>query len=589
MPQGYHSSGTIDIPWWIEQVNKGKAYRKKCALEDRWEDWRRWGRGDWKKGVLPSNVYFKMVRTLVPRTYFRNPSVSITQTKPGIEEMLLAKLLERVDNKLLDIMHTKGQMKKSVLHAVMFGTGFIRRGFGAEYSPTPADISTEGPDIGGRRRIMRVEYNDLVHANQPWLLAAHPDSIIVPEYATDIHSARWVCFETTRTIDDIQGDPRFENTAMLQEGVGGKNTGTNIYRPGDRKKKGVVLWEIRDKKTESVFVIAPFGGDANSQESKPLFIEEDKLQRKGRLPVYPLIFNMDDENFWGIPDSIIIEPQQIEKNEVRTQLKYHRRALLKKMLVEKGSISPDEMTKLLADDNIDIGVMVSNIAGIKPLEAGTLPEGLLEMEGLIDKEVQEQLGLGVNQFGEYAPGSADRSATEANIVNQATAIRIDERRDVSADLLTDVVGDMNDDIAEYWTDDMVVDIVGPGGKPIWIQFQPNLFAKNQYDVKVDPDSSVPLTKQYREAKATMVYDRLFGKNPDVNPHELTRFFLDQLYGVDADSLMASPVMNTTPQSPMQLPQVAQGLQQLAQQRQAQPGARPAAPAAPAAQPIPIRR
>ena len=41
--------------------------------------------GERRKGILPSNVYFKMLRTLIPRVYYRNPSVSLTPKKPGLE------------------------------------------------------------------------------------------------------------------------------------------------------------------------------------------------------------------------------------------------------------------------------------------------------------------------------------------------------------------------------------------------------------------------------------------------------------------------------------------------------------------------
>ena len=589
MPQGYKADGAVDVPWWIEQVTKGKSFRKIAAFEDRWPAWRRWGRGEWDKGILPSNVYFKMVRTLVPRTYFRNPSVSITQTKPGLEYMLLAKLLERVDNKLIDIMGVKEQMKRAVLNATMFGTGFIRRGYGAEFTPTPADISTEGPDVGGRKRQLRVEYNDLIKADQPWALSAHPGDMILPEYCTDMHSARWVCYETTRSTQDLMDDPRFEDKGGLQEGLAPKSAGSMVHQPGGRKAKGTVVWEIRDKKAGLVFVLAPYQNNSQQPDAKPLYEEEDRLQRNGRLPAYPLIFNSDDEVVWGIPDSIIIEPQQVEANEVRTQLKYHRRALLKKMLIQKGMMTPDEMSKLLSDDNVDIGILVGDINGVKPLEAGNLPPGLIEMGQLISQEVQEQLGLGVNQFGEYAPGSADRSATEANIVNQATAIRIDERRDTSADLITLLVSDMNDDIAEYWSEEMIVDIAGPAGRPIWLKAQPELLRDGHWDVKVDPDSSIPLTKQYREQKAMQMYAAFFGKNQFVDPQELTHFVLNEAYGVDADAILANPAMNTSPQNPMTPQQAAQHLQQMPQGAGQQPQS--PRPAGPPAQPVqlPVRR
>jgi len=331
----------------------------------------------------------------------------------------------------------------------------------------------------------------------------------------------------------------------------------------ERNRQGITLWQIRDKKTGLVFVIAPYTsvGVRNSIQ-EPLFLDEDRLQRNNRLPAYPIIFTEDDEQFWGVPDSIIIEPQQYEKNEIRAQIRAHRRVLLKKLLYNTGSIDPDELDKLLADDNVDVAVAVKNIQDIRPLEAGQLPAGLLEADNLIEHEVETLMGLGVNQFGEYAPGSADRSATESTIVNQATQIRADERRDMCADVVVDLTQDMNDDIIEYWGEDMVADVAGPAGVPIWIKFQPEMLRHIQWDVKVDPDSSVPLTKQYREGKATQLYGNLYGKNQQVNMEALTHFYLSELYGSDADSILTNPIMQTSQQNPLTMPQAMQALQQL---------------------------
>jgi hypothetical protein len=242
--------------------------------------------------------------------------------------------------------------------------------------------------------------------------------------------------------------------------------------------------------------------------------------------------------------------------------------MLLKILYEKGTISPDELSKLLADDNVGIAVQVTNISGVKFEDPIPLPSGLVEMEALIDTEVEQILGLGVNQFGEYAPGSADRSATEANIVNQATQIRIDERRDACADLMVDYVADMNDDIAEYWDESMIVDVAGPAGVPIWIKFQPELIRQGRFDVKVDPDSSVPLTKQYKEQKAAQGF-AMFKDDPFVDQHALREFVLSQIWGYDADSILLNPAMQTSPQNPMSIQQAAQHLQQMPQ-----PGGRP---------------
>jgi hypothetical protein len=177
------------------------------------------------------------------------------------------------------------------------------------------------------------------------------------------------------------------------------------------------------------------------------------------------------------------------------------------------------------------------------------------------------LGLGVNQFGEYAPGSADRSATEATIVAQATQIRVDERRDACADLLTEIVTDLNQIITTRWPADIVADIVGPAGVPIWIRATRDQLGQLYqgsvalYNVKVDPDTALPLTKALRESKATNFYQ--LGKlNPLLDPQHLTQFWINEMYGVDADFILRQPLFNTSPDQPMPLDQAAQQIRQM---------------------------
>jgi hypothetical protein len=570
MTDGYTDQGTPVPGYWIREVQRAKQWRREYACEDRWQDWRRWYRGQWNPAILPSNVYFKMMRTLIPRVYFRNPSVSITPKKPGWDQLLLAKLLERADNTLLDNMGIKGQMKRAVQWASMFGTSGIKLGYGAEFTPTPDALNTADPDTGGRRMRRRVEYNDLVHPNAPWALAQHPGSVVVPVGALDIHSARWVCYEMVRPLDDILDDPRFENTRELRAAMRtgnsemGGHTASLLAPDGQTKiRDGVVLWEIRDKKTGLVFVMAPHS-NAAPPSKKILFKDEDDLQIRRRLNFHPLIFNNDDEVFWGVPDSKIIEPQQMEKNEMRTQLRAHRRTLLKKLLYQTGALTPDEAHKLVADDNVDIAIQVKDINGIKVIENSQLPQGLLVGEQVVDHEVQEILGLGVNQFGEYAPGSADRSATESTIVHQASQIRVDERRDTCADLLVEVVSDMNHVIAERWDQDMILNVAGPGGVEIWVQFSPQLLKDIDYDIRVDPDTSVPLTKQLREQKAQLLL-ATYKDDPLVDQYKLRQFHLSEMYGVDADFILApQPGSPGSQQQPMQLGQAAQLFQQAGQ-------------------------
>lgn len=568
---GYTSRGKLDVGYWIGEVQRGKKWRGEVANEASWTMWRRWYRGKWDADILPSNLYFKVMRTLIPRIYFRNPSVSLTPSKPGLENILLAKILERVDNKLINVLGVKDQMKAAVQNACMFGTGGLRLGYGAEYTPTP-DMGDDGgyggdvsdPDVGPRSYRKRVEYNDLVHANMPFILSAHPSQIVVPAGCSDIHSARWVCYVSHRASDDVKADTRYDATARRDLPDG---TTASRFVPGvgltDREyNNGIEIWEIRDKKTGMVFCICPaLSGNANGASAgAALYQGDDDLQIAGRIPFYPVIFNNDDEYFWGISDSQIIAPQQVEKNETRTMIRSHRRISVIKLLVEIGAISDDEADKL-TNGNANGVIKVKTLTGIKELTVPGIPQGLLESEALVDREVQEMLGLGTNQFGEYAPGSAERSATEASIVNQATMIRIDERRDVCADVLTDIITDMNVVLLNQWDGEMIVDVVGPLGEPIWIKAAPTALKSALYDIHVDPDSSLPQTKALREQKAVQMYG-ILRTNPLISPVELTRMLVNEMQGGDKYALLTNPLMNSNEDEPLTVEEAMNGFRAL---------------------------
>src|SRR6185312_11846976 len=476
---GYKTNGEPDGTWWLTQVRKGIEFRRKSAFEGEWATWRKFYRGEYDKGYLPVNIFFKMVRTLVPRVYFRNPSISITATKPGDDHYALAQVLERLDNRLVRQMKIKQGMKSMVMHAFLYGRGIGKLGYGAQFTPTPDLVDASAPE-GKKRHRFRVEYNDLVVPDMPWFLPVHPRTFVVPHLCENHHDTRWVCNIVRRHIDDVRDDPRFKHTQDLNVN---KVHASEIVKSGERASAdgNVELWEIRDKKSGMVFVMAPY------HNAKILFSDHDELMDHGHIPYFPLIFNEDDETFWGVPDSKILDPQQRELNDIRTVMMKHRRATVIKLLVESGAMSEDEMAKM-SDESVAPVVKMNEggIGKMKVIDAANIPQGLITMDALVEKDVQEILGLGANQFGEYAPGSADRSATEAQIVNMATQIRMDERRDAVADLLVDLMEQVHPLLFNRWQGEQVIDLVGPGGAQIWVKFRPEELHHGGYNVSIDP-------------------------------------------------------------------------------------------------------
>lgn len=521
-----------DTGYWQAQIHAGKEFRRKFAYEQEWDKWRAFYRGNWSPGVMPLNLFYMFLRSIVPRVYFRDPTVSISPAKPGAENLLFARLLERVDNKMLRRMKFKQQMKGVVQDAFLLGTGIPKLGFGGFYSPTILDDEPGPPLASGGSS---VEYFTGAEDFMPWVSKTSPGNFIVPAGITSFEHSRWVVEEFERPLDEIQRDPRLENTAGLQGSESSSITDAIDIGSIVRPVKMVKLFEVRDKATGKVFVYAP----DHSKENKVLFYGDDRfLLSYGGFPYFPIIFNEDDEAFWGLPDSKILEPLQLELNEIKTQIMRHRRIALVKFLIKRKGMKPEEAERMVSED---VGVVawvegqgqISNI--VKEFSAGIPPELFVAADTLM-QDVREQIGFSRNQFGEFNSRSGDTTATEANIVKQATEIRIDERRDAVADRVVDIVEMMHGVIFDNWGEEQIVDVIGPGGVPIWIRVRGELLRRGKFSVKVDPDSSIPETKGLREQRAIQLFTFL-RENPFIDPIKLTQYLMTELKGPQFDEMM----------------------------------------------------
>ena len=519
-----------DHNWWLEQIKSGEEFRKKFAYETSWDRWRAYYRGDWSGDVMPLNLFYTYMRTIVPRIYFRDPTVSITPSKPGIENATFARILERIDNKMLRRMRFKREMKSVVQDAFLLGTGIPKLGFGGFYSPTILD-EFSGPPLD--RKGLQVEHQDATETMMPWVVKTNPINFVAPANLTRFRSGRWCAEKITRPVSDIQRDPRFENTAgikTVQLDQSRIAAGT-ITRP----VKVAKLWEVRDRITGQVFVIAP----DHSKENKLIFFGEDRFTRfYGGFPYFPTIFNEDDEAFWGLPDAKILEPYQLEANEIKTQIMRHRRMCLVKILMKNKGMDESEAEKLVSED----ANCVAFVKGTGPITNNvmyvnsTIPSELFVAADTLMQDTRESLGFSRNAFGEFNSRSGDTTATEASIVRQASEIRVDERRDAVADTVVDIVEMMHGILFDNWGSEQIVDVIGPGGVQVWVRVRGELLKKGRFSVKVDPDSSVPETRQVREQRAVQVFS-LLSTNPLIDPIKLTQYLLHEMKGPQFDDMM----------------------------------------------------
>jgi len=442
--------------------------------------------------------------------------------KPGPENLAFSSILQRIDNKLVQSMKIKKQMKKIVQDTFFFGTGAGKVGYGAEFAHAPSE--EEGTPTKEGRILWSPEYRADIMPNMPWFLRVPTGSLIIPMGTESMEEARWVGHYIRRPLNDVQNDPRFKNVKDLRPT---KVKGIQGITPSQIQM--VDLVEIRDTQTGKVFVIPLETGD------KHLLFEEDPLQHARRTAIHSISFNEDDEVFWGVPDSVILEPRQLEANEIRTQTMKHRRLALAKILYEEGAITEAALEKLMSEE-VGAGVEVKDINRVRFEKLAEIPKDLLLAGDANTQDLREEMGFSRNQFGDYNKRSGDTTATEATIVRMATEIRIDERRDMLADMLVDIMEDTHNIIFSRWTEEQVIDVIGPAGIKLFVRFRGDMLKGGQYETRVDPDTSIPMTKAAREQRANVVYDKL-KQNPMIDPIGLTRYLLHELHGVEFDHLM----------------------------------------------------
>lgn len=524
----------LDVNWWLQELRAGEEFRRQNAMVGSWDVWREQSRGLWDSRTYPVNLFHLARQTVMLQTYFRDPALSVTARKPGEMNALLALVMQRIDNKLVKAMRLKQALRRAVMVAFDKGTAFGKLGFGTQYMPVAGMGENKAPQVRG----YTPEYRTGVIGDLPWFQCIDPRYVVLPEGTEDYEGAPWVAHQVLRPIEDVRNDPRFENTALLQPrrlgkpGLGSKEP----RRPYQTSVDFASLYEIRDKRTQQVFVISP---GVDEPILPPML---DEYQAAFGLPIYPLVFNTDTEQPWGTPDAVYLDPIQDQMNKVATSMTWHAIISVFKIMYEKGALDEESMNAIA---NGDMGGLVGVNPGfwekVKSTQIASIPPELFKMHEVLWEHFREIIGVGRNQLGEsLKAGSADVTATEAQIVQAASQIRVDGRRDLMADMIVQIFEDVHQLLFTHWNADQVIDMVGPQGQVVWVAVPTSLLRDTRYELEADPDSSAPQTRALRAKRATDLFG-LFSGNPMLqtllDPIKITKYLLRELGTPDFDDMM----------------------------------------------------
>jgi hypothetical protein len=540
------------IQEWLHQIEGGIKYRKRYSTSSSWPLWRDYYRGKYDNNVVPVNKIFSYGRMMVPRVYSRNPKVCATATNP--ELVWHAQVVEAIDNMLIKEAFLKGTIKKAVVDAFLCGISPIKLGYDSEFGYLPQQsVTDDGATVtqAHQKDGSRIEYREHIKPGMPWAARILPEHVIVPWGASEPASVPWICHYIVRPLDDVKNDQKYKNTKELKgTRVPNKDMMQKDVAPQGRDswEKDIPyaeLFEVRDFKTGEIIIFC---------ENECLLREQDVLQSFDSLPYEFLIFNDDPEIFWPIPDVVNLIPQQEELNDIRTQAAQHRAIALLRFLYRKGSVSEDELQKLLSGQ---IGVAVGTdgdtpLGNIIQTFAAHVPPDLYREAQSVLQDMVEGLGYGPNQAGQFSP-KHNTSAREAGIVAQGFEERVDERRDIVSDLLVNIIKKWNQYIFSFWSKERVIQIVTPKGEPFWIEYTGDQL-KGEYLISIDPDSGIPVNRMLKYQMAKEMFS-LFNGDQMIDQMTLRMMLLGNYATVDpiADRLITRPPLGAQMEGLMRQP------------------------------------
>ena len=521
---------------WVKEIERGIRYKENFGSAKSWQTYRNYGRGIFSGysgstgGILPYNVVHSNLRGMVPNVYFRNPYINVTSTnQPGLD--MQAKVVEAIDNWLLTELNVKGTFKTMVQDCYYTNRGICKIGYDGLWSKKTGDKQL-AEDLGvpedalGVNRKERVNYDVNVKPGSPWVSRVMAEMFIVPFGVRTLDDCPWVDHVVIRTLEDVKNDPKYKDTKDL--------TGTHIeymkkdagrgnyYRELTSCEDMVEIHEIRDFKRKEIKAFVP---------GYPKWLRppsEDVLQIEG-LPFVDFTFNEDGEYYWGPSDVQIIEPQQLEINEARTQAMLHRRLALVKFLVEQNGMEKEEVDKMLSEAVGPAVFTKGDPNKVVTLLQPHIPADLTQWSDIIRSDVRELLGQGRQQMGEAPAGR--RTAEEMRNVQMASDTRMDEKRDIVADALTKMMRKVNQIVFERWDTEKVIPVVGIDAARYWVAYK-GIANRGEYTLKVDVESMTPKTKMMKKREIVELIQAL-GKNPRANIDYLMRMLLREYDWVDA--------------------------------------------------------
>lgn len=481
--------------WWSSQIQKGLVQRSKLGFENRWADIRNYYENRFNNPLEPRfNLIYMMASSMVPTLVFQSPSIVNSARRP--EFNYWASFFDGIDNWLMDELEVQEIMEEAVLETFLYNCAGLQLGYDFDEDVKSSENEEEVlfKSIPGSMDRTR-------KTNRPWIDLIPPTKLVLAPGTRTMRNCRWFAKYMelpTRIVKNKKGFSKVEPTHIagnLKPSVDKDITGDEAY---------TCYYEVHDAESGKVFCI-----DTSWRIIMPA--KDDYTQVDG-LGLEVLTFNRGTDSLWNTPDSLYVETQMLEGNEIRRDGRLQRRLALVKGFYDNNILTKEDVERFLTGEPMTmIGVALppdKNIGEVLTLTQPHVQMEYFEYNKQLLNDAQLLLGMGPNQAGTFSSGR--RTKFEAQTVEDRSMLRTSIRRQRVASIIGNLTAKMNQLISKNWKAPIVSKVVGVEGAIHWVQAKPSEFAEiqGQLITKVNVDSLTPVSRERRKEEMMNVLQLL---------------------------------------------------------------------------------
>ena len=564
-----------------------RAFRSRLREVEKWERVREFYKGNYFSSASKEDrvsVFWTLstVRQMGSALYFQNPRMNFTPL--NVKGVFIARVMEQVVAKERQLIDAENEERKALFNTLLYGTGIIKHAWNTEFGLEPAfaksprgaeqHSSMEGNAPAAEDLILDqgpwTEHNTNIAFGHPWVKSIHPIDFLIDPEAITYEEARWVAHRFRRPWIEARDDERWDDEARKElqptgrspffddSDLSGEESTGSAWRdnPEAVDSSLVTFYEIWDKSTQRIIVIS-------AATQRPLSIKPYPFFGKDG-PYQILQFFPRDDSFWAIPYADTFADQVLTMNKMRTKMVDHlQRYGATKGAYKRGSINKEDAIRFAQAKQGDmVEVNVDDITkAFKIYPHVPIAGDAWRLSDLLFRDFQLISGV-----SELALGGSKgiKTATEANLIQQQTSLRIRDMRYQVDRFLTGSTRKLVSLLRQFWKGQQVVPIVGEDGQ-IWdaiVNEDVMRGVYGEYDVAIEPGSTERVDRNARMRQHIELMRELTNMKPHIETQgktvDLARFAVDILRDSDVVKNPERYIIPLQPQPVAQPAQPAQG-------------------------------